>query len=99
MSQAVGPLAVLFGDGRGPYLPGVPEISEHTRRLIDEEVHRIVEEAHQQVVPLLEQNRDKLDSLSQALLKHETLDEDQAYAAAKVKRAATEIDEPAASLP
>ena len=53
-----------------------------TQQLIDEEVRRIVEEAHEEVVALLRENRDKLDSLAQALLEHETLDEDEAYAAA-----------------
>jgi cell division protease FtsH len=32
----------------------------------------------------LQQNRDRLDQLAQALLEHETLDEDDAYAAAGV---------------
>jgi cell division protease FtsH len=86
MSRVVGPLAVLPTDGRGPFLPGVAEVSEHTQRLVDEEVHRIVEEAHGQVVPLLEENRDRLDSLARALLERETLDEDEAYAAAGVER-------------
>ena len=100
MSRAVGPLAVLPADGRNPYFPGGSEVSEHTQRLIDEEVRRIVEEAHEQVVPLLEENRDKLDSLAQALLEHETLNEDEAYAAAQVTRGATEaIDEPAIPSP
>ena len=35
---------------------------------------------------LLTDNRDKLDSLAKALLEHETLDEDDAYAAAGVER-------------
>ncbi len=100
MSHAVGPLAVLPTDARNPYLPGVSEVSEHTHRLIDEEVRRIVEEAHQQVVPLLEANRDKLDSLAEALLERETLNEDEAYAAAQVTRGATEaIEEPAVASP
>ena len=100
MSRAVGPLAVLSTDGRSPYLPGASEVSEHTQRLIDEEVRRIVEEAYTQVVPLLEANRDKLDSLARALLEQETLDEDEAYAAAGVTRPATEsIAEQAASMP
>ena len=90
MSEKVGPLAVLPVDGRGPLLPGVSEVSEHTQRLIDEEVRRIVEEAHQEVVALLRENRDKLDSLAEALLEHETLDENQAYAAAGVTRAVTD---------
>jgi cell division protease FtsH len=90
MSDKVGPLAVIAVDGRGPLLPGTSEVSEHTQRLIDEEVRRIVEEAHEQVVALLRENRDKLDSLAEALLEHETLDEDEAYAAAGVARAATD---------
>jgi cell division protease FtsH len=84
MSPAVGPLAVIPRDGRGPLLPGASEVSEHTQRLIDDEVRRIVDEAYQQVVSLLQQHRDKLDSLAHALLEHETLDEDEAYAAAGV---------------
>ncbi len=88
MSNKVGPLAVIPVDGRGPLLPGASDVSEHTQQLIDEEVRRIVEEAHQQVVALLRENRDKLDSLAQALLEHETLDENEAYAAAGVKRVA-----------
>jgi cell division protease FtsH len=87
MSNKVGPLPV---DGRGPLLPGASEISEHTQQLIDEEVRRIVEEAHQEVLALLRENRDKLDSLAQALLDHETLDENEAYTAAGVPRAATD---------
>src|ERR671919_233084 len=86
MSDAVGPLAVIPADGRGPLLPGTSEVSEHTQQLIDEEVRRIVQEARQEVVTLLRENRDKLDSLAQALLEHETLDEEAAYAAAGVAR-------------
>ncbi len=88
MSDKVGPLAVLPTDGRGPVFPGTSEVSQRTQQLIDEEVRRIVDEAHEQVVALLRENRDKLDSLAQALLEHETLDEDEAYAAAGVTRVA-----------
>jgi cell division protease FtsH len=90
MSDKVGPLAVIPVDGRGPLLPGASDVSEHTQRLIDEEVRRIVDEAHQEVVALLRENRDKLDSLAEALLERETLDEDEAYAAAGVTRASTD---------
>jgi cell division protease FtsH len=92
MSDAVGPLAVIPADGRGPLVPGSSEVSEHTQRLIDEEVRRIVDEAHREVVTLLRENRARLDSLAQALLERETLDEDEAYAAAGVSRIATEAD-------
>ena len=84
MSDAVGPVAVIPRDGQGPLLPGVAEVSPETQRLVDEEVRRIVEQAHTEVVALLTENRDKLDSLAHALLEHETLDEDDAYAAAGV---------------
>ena len=84
MSEAIGPLAVLPSDGRGPLLPGVSEVSARTQELVDDEVRRIVDEAYTEVVNLLTENRDKLDSLAHALLEHETLDEDDAYAAAGV---------------
>jgi cell division protease FtsH len=84
MSEAIGPVAVLPRDGTGPLLPGVSEVSSDTRKLVDDEVRRIVDEAHHEVVELLRANRDKLDSLAHALLEHETLDQDDAYAAAGV---------------
>jgi cell division protease FtsH len=88
MSSAIGPVAVIPRDGTGPLLPGAAEVSQDTQKLVDGEVRRIVEESHEEVVALLEQNRDKLDSLAAALLEHETLDEEDAYAAAGVPRAA-----------
>ncbi len=87
MSEAVGPLAVIQRDGSGPLLPGAAAVSDRTQQLIDDEVRRIVDEAHVRVVKLLSANRDKLDGLSTALLEHETLDEDAAYAAAHVDHA------------
>ena len=89
MSSAIGPVAVIPRDGSGPFLPGAAEASSDTQRVVDQEVRRIVDEAHQQVRALLEENRDKLDSLATALLEHETLDEEDAYAAAGVTRAST----------
>ena len=86
MSPAIGPVAVIPRDGVGPFLPGAAEVSPDTQRLIDDEVRRIVDESHKEVVALLEENRSKLDSLAGALLEHETLDEEDAYAAAGVPR-------------
>ncbi len=54
MSDAVGPVAVLPQDGAGPLLPGVSETSEHTHRLVDEEVRRMIEAAHHEVTELLD---------------------------------------------
>jgi cell division protease FtsH len=89
MSPAIGPIAVLPRDGSGPLLPGVAETSPQTQELVDEEVRRIVDDAYREVVELLTQNRDKLDSLANALLEHETLDEEDVYAAAGVPRTGT----------
>jgi cell division protease FtsH len=86
MSSAVGPVAVLPRDGTGPFLSGAAEVSPHTRQMLDDEVHRVIEESHGQVVELLRTNRGRLDSLVAALLEHETLDEADAYAAAGVER-------------
>jgi cell division protease FtsH len=75
---------VLPADGEGPFLPGVSATSEYTQRLVDEEVRRMVDTAHQEVTRLLGDHRDQLESLTQALLKAETLDALDAYAAAGV---------------
>jgi len=84
MSEVVGPIAVLPADGQSPFLPGVSESSESTQRLVDEEVRRLVENAHEEVTRLLTDRRDQLEGLAQALLKAETLDAPEAYAAAGV---------------
>jgi cell division protease FtsH len=97
MSDAIGPVAVIPRDGSGPLLPGAAEVSPDTQKLVDEEVRRIVESSHREVVELLQQNRHRLDSLVQALLEHETLDEDDAYAAAAVERTATQAADPLAA--
>jgi cell division protease FtsH len=84
MSAAIGPIAVIPRDGDRAYLP--PDSSVRTQGLVDDEVRRIVDEQHAQVLTLLQENRSKLDGLAEALLEHETLDEADAYAAAGVER-------------
>ncbi|HEU0247688.1 MAG TPA: ATP-dependent zinc metalloprotease FtsH, partial [Gaiellaceae bacterium] len=86
MSDALGPVSVIPRDGTGSFLPGVAEVSPETHKLLDDEVRRIIVEAHDEVVILLTENRARLDALAQALLEHETLDEDDAYAAAGLSR-------------
>ena len=88
MSRAIGPIAVL--PERGAEHAAArrrPDQSEATQQLVDEEVRRIVDEAHGAVTQLLTEHRDRLDSLTEALLAAETLDEDDAYAAARVPSA------------
>jgi cell division protease FtsH len=88
MSDQIGFLAVAPSDGQGPLLPGVSETSEATQELVDREMRRIAEEALEEVRGLLERERWRLDSLVEALLKEETLDEADAYQAAGIDRAA-----------
>jgi len=93
MSDAVGPIAVLPAEDAGPFLPGSSETSQDTQRLVDDEVHRLIEGAHGEVTRLLVEHRDQLEALAKALLKAETLDAADAYAAAGV---APHAEEPAA---
>jgi len=86
MSDALGPISVIPRDGSVPFFPGAAEVSPETQRLLDDEVRRIVAEARDEVVTLLTENRTRLDALASALLEHETLDEDDAYAAAGITR-------------
>ncbi len=90
MSPTIGPIAVLPSEGQGFLLPGASETSEHTQRTVDEEIRRLVESAHQEVTQLLEEHRSQLEGLAQALLKAETLDAPEAYAAAGVPTSAAE---------
>jgi cell division protease FtsH len=82
MSEEIGFVAVLPHDGEASALQGLTEVSERTRQRIDAEVKRIVGDAHGEAVQLLGEHRERLDSLAEALLHAETLDQPQAYAAA-----------------
>ncbi|HTC73240.1 MAG TPA: ATP-dependent zinc metalloprotease FtsH [Solirubrobacteraceae bacterium] len=84
MSTTIGPITVLPDEAQGPFLPGASETSQETQRIVDEEVRKLVEAAHRDVTQLLEEHRDQLESLAQALLKAETLDAPAAYEAAGV---------------
>ena len=86
MSPAIGPIAVLPADGQSMLLPGVSETSPETQRLIDSEVHRIVESAHAETTELLSAHRSNLDALVHELMERETLDGTDAYDAAGLPR-------------
>jgi cell division protease FtsH len=77
MSDAVGLIAV--GDSEqevflGRELVQRREISEHTAQLVDVEVKRILDEAHDKARTIITEHRDLLESIAQALLERETLD-------------------------
>jgi cell division protease FtsH len=81
MSDALGPITLLPRDG-SELVPGTAPSSEQTQALIDQEVHRLVEDAHRAVTAVLTEHRTQLDNLAHALLAAETLDRSDAYAAA-----------------
>ena len=58
---------------------GASETSEATQQVIDQEVRRIIDTAHDEVAALLTAHRDQLQKLALALLEAETLDEADAY--------------------
>jgi cell division protease FtsH len=85
MSEAVGPVAVLPPPGQESPL-GLDGVAPGTKELVDREVRRIVDECYDEAVATLHGHRDQLDRLAQALLERETLNEDEAYAAAGIRR-------------
>jgi cell division protease FtsH len=93
MSPAVGPVAVLPPSGEQPF--GLDGVAPATRELVDVEVRRLVEECYAEAVATLRGNRDRLDRLAHVLLERETLEEDEAYAAAGI----TPRTAPAAAAP
>jgi cell division protease FtsH len=92
MSEKLGPRTLLPRDGQGPLLTGAGEASAQTQWLIDEEVQRIVDDAHAEVTELLAEHRDQLDSLTHALLEAETLDAPAAYGAAGVPMRTADLE-------
>ena len=74
MSEKLG--NVSYYESNNPYYggPGVDKkYSEHTARLIDEEVHSLIDQAQEQVREILTMHRDKLEKLAQELLDKEVL--------------------------
>ena len=95
MSEKLGPITWIPSDRQGVGgfgIPGASETSPRTQWLLDEELRRLVDEAHAEVTRLLTEHRDELDDLAQALLEAETLDAPDAYAAAGIPMRTTHID-------
>jgi cell division protease FtsH len=77
MSERLGPR--VFGHDRSmPFLgrefSSEPDYSDEIAREIDDEIRRIVEEAHQTARDLLVEHREDLDRISNLLLERETID-------------------------
>jgi cell division protease FtsH len=76
LSAKLGPLH--YGDEEGAY-PGMAtqQYSGETSKQIDEEVRRIVHECYARATKILEDNRDVLETMKNALMEYETIDSDQ----------------------
>ncbi len=77
MSERLGPR--VFGHDRGmPFLgrefSAEPDYSDEVAREIDEEIRRMVEEAHQTAREILSDKREQLDYISKILLERETIE-------------------------
>jgi cell division protease FtsH len=78
MSERVG-LATFEQPAAAPYAPPQPSntaYSERTARLIDAEIARLLDEAHERVRATLREQRALLDALARQLLDHETVERD-----------------------
>ncbi|HEX4147043.1 MAG TPA: ATP-dependent zinc metalloprotease FtsH [Pirellulales bacterium] len=78
MSERLGPVAYRTSEEHpflGKEFHEQREFSEHTARLIDEEVAGILHAAAARATELLSENRDKLEKLAKALCQQEVLDE------------------------
>src|SRR6267154_6616332 len=87
LSPKIGPLA-FREDGAGDGLGLARPYSEATARDVDTEVKRIADECFAEAIQLLTEHRQQLESLAQALLKEDSLGEEQILAATGLKAAA-----------
>ena len=94
MSDKLGPVTLLPSEGQSPFLPGAAETSPQTQWLVDQEVQGLIERAHAEVTALLGEHRGQLDDLAHDLLRAETLDAVDAYAAAGVPMPPPPVPEP-----
>lgn len=82
MSDALGP--IVYGSGHsddevflGRDFNNNRDYSEETAKLIDDEIHAIIDEAFKLCEKVLNENIDKLHFIAEYLVGHEVMDEDQ----------------------
>ena len=80
MSEKLGP-RVLGRDASPPFLGREmghePDYSDEIAREIDDEIRRVIEEAHQTAHRVLREHMEELHKLSVILIERETIDKDQ----------------------
>ncbi|MBQ9619958.1 MAG: ATP-dependent zinc metalloprotease FtsH, partial [Neisseriaceae bacterium] len=80
MSKKMGPMVYSENEGEvflGRSVTRTQNMSEETMRQVDQEIRRIVDEQYAIAQRILEDNRDKMETMCQALMDWETIDADQ----------------------
>jgi cell division protease FtsH len=80
MSDALGPM--VYGENEGEVFLGRSitthkNVSEATMQKVDAEIRRIIDEQYALARRLIEENKDKIEAMTKALLEWETIDADQ----------------------
>jgi cell division protease FtsH len=80
MSDLLGPM--VYGENEGEVFLGRSitthkNVSEETMRKVDSEIRKIIDQQYAVARKLIEDNRDKVEAMAQALLEMETIDSDQ----------------------
>ena len=80
LSEKLGPLTYSEEEGEvflGHSVTKHKEISDETARVIDAEIRRLIDKNYNKAEKILKDNIDKLHRMAEALIKYETLDNDQ----------------------
>jgi len=80
MSELLGPMVYAENEGEvflGRSMTKTANISENTQQKVDAEMRRILDEQYAVAQKILEDNRDKVETMTEALMKWETIDRDQ----------------------
>jgi cell division protease FtsH len=80
MSDALGTMVYAENEGEvflGRSVTRQTSVSEETQRKVDGEIRRIIDEQYALARKLIEENRDKIEAMTKALLEFETIDADQ----------------------
>ncbi len=80
MSEAMGPMVYADNEGEvflGRSVTKTTNISEATMQKVDAEVRRIIDEQYALARKIIEDNRDKVEAITKALLEWETIDREQ----------------------
>jgi cell division protease FtsH len=105
MSEKLGPVTLAPREdpflARDPFsgFGGSRPYSEATAEVVDAEVERILQECYAEGVRMIREHRAELDRLAQALLEHETLDEQEIIKVTGIRPAPRTAEAPLAAMP